>query len=254
MVLAAAVAAFWYSRPNPEYGWLHFGPEAKLRVLIRLDGQSATLEYYSGSKPTGRKDYFEDRSKFEGLTLADPDGKTSYVITSLGAPLGLVDGPAELTVSVDIKGPLEYKQYCDLLFGPYREQAPVAHFHGPLTAQPQTINWELPPRLSLRRGDRPTDLRSVIGTLDATRRCWVVVRSHDVLMPLQLMGASTVGLLGSTSGQGPILAASALTPGRENQDQPCFSTGVHPFADVEFPPQKQGDPPITRRYPLDHVC
>jgi hypothetical protein len=33
-----------------------------------------------------------------------------------------------------------------------------------------------------------------------------------------------------------------------------FADGVRPFADIEFPPRTPGDPPIKRRYTLDHFC
>src|SRR5262249_1549636 len=96
--------------------------------------------------------------------------------------------------------------------------SPLAHFHGPLTVEASTINWKLPPNLSLHRGTKPTDLRAHVGTMDAQKRCWVVVRTHD------------------------------------SKSHLVFPQGVHPFVDVEFPSKAKTDPPIKRRYPLADVC
>jgi hypothetical protein len=40
---------------------------------------------------------------------------------------------------------------------------------------------------------------------------------------------------------------------QERQASP-FPEGVYPFAEVEFPAKKQGDPPLRKRYPLDRFC
>jgi len=79
---------------------------------------------------------FRNGSECANFTIADPDGKTSYVITSMNtvAQLGT---PAELFVDVDVKGQLPYRQYCDLQeLKEDPQKAPLAHFHGPLTARP----------------------------------------------------------------------------------------------------------------------
>jgi hypothetical protein len=69
----------------------------------------------------------------------------------------------------------------------------------------------------LMAGDKPTDLRVLVGTMSAQHRCWVVVRSHD-------------------------------------DKGYAFPKGVYPEADVEFPPKTAGGPPVTRRYVLDQFC
>jgi hypothetical protein len=178
-----------------------------------------SLEHYAGDSPVGRRERFEHCSRCQDVTLADPDGRTSYVITRMSVPLGKAAKPTDLMVSVDIHGPVEYRQYCDIVaMSADPKAAPVAQFHGPLTAGPVTVMWQLPPDLCLRRGDKPPDLRAVVGTMDAGKGCWVVVRAVD------------------------------------EQNKPYFPPGVHPFADVEFPPRRPGDPPVHRHYPLDHTC
>jgi hypothetical protein len=96
----------------------------------------------------------------------------------------------------------------------------LAHFHGPLKVLSVQINWQLPPNLALRRGDKPTDLRAYVGTLDAAKGCWVVVQAED----------------------------------RSRPGMPFFPQGVHPIAEVEFPSQSLGAPPIKRFYRLDKTC
>jgi len=120
---------------------------------------------------------------------------------------------------VDFLGPLAYQQYCDVIkMATDPRKAPLAHFHGPLKIEAQTIFWKLPPDLALKRGATPTDLRAFIGTMDPDKGCWAVVRTHD------------------------------------DKNHSALGEGVHPFVDMEFPAKKKSDPPIKRRYALDQFC
>lgn len=218
VVLLAGIGAYFLdSRSKPEYGWLVFGPDPKVRVLVCLDGEAVSLTHYAKGEPTGRNERFPHPQDLKEVAVADPDGRTSYVITGMSRIS--VKKPTELFVDVHIKGPIDYRQYCDLtVVAGNPEQAPLARFHGPLTVGHQTSNWKLPANLSLQRGNKPTDLRAHVGTMDAQKRCWVVVRTHD------------------------------------NKSQPSFPQGVHPFVDVEFPSKNKAGAPIKRRYPLGEVC
>ena len=71
---------------------------------------------------------------------------------------------------------------------------------------------------ALERGGKPTDLQVHVGTMNPEKGCWVVVRTHD------------------------------------NNSQPDFPKGVHPFIDVEFPPRQAGSATLKRRYALDKIC
>jgi hypothetical protein len=218
VVLLAGVGAYFLdSRSKPEYGWLVFGRDAKVRLLVCLDGEAISLTQYANGKPTGRNERFPHPQDLKEVTVSDPDGRTSYAITGISrVKLGQ---PAELMVNVHIQGPIDYRQYCDLVgMAGNPEGAPLGHFHGPLTVEAQTINWKLPPKLALQRGSKPTDLRVNAGTMDAQKRCWVVVRIDD------------------------------------DKSQPAFKPGVHPFVDVEFPRKNKSGPPVKRRYALDKVC
>jgi hypothetical protein len=214
-------------RPSKaEYAWLVFGPTAGVRILAAVTGDTITLQRFDGEKPVGREERFKDRGQRLEILFTDPDGVTSYVIRKCATPPphtpGGKDGvPTELFVNVEIHGPVEYRQYCDATMSREPGKAPVSHFHGPLAIGP----YETPSDLALHRGEEGTDLRVVIGTLDAARGCWVVVKSHDLL---------------------------DQTPG--GTDRCLFPAGVRPVADIAFPPKKPGDPPIRRRYVLDGFC
>jgi hypothetical protein len=204
------------------YSWLHFGPKAKVRVLIRLAGKAVTFEHYAADKPTGRKEQFAGRAKFRDIPIKDPDGKTSYVITGLNVSVVQEEKRTFLAADVDIKGPVAYRQYCYAEIAADRDKAPIAHFHGPLRIQAEMINWELPRDLTLRRGGIATHIRALVGTIDRKKGCWVVVRSG--------VDAGKAGKF------------------------PDFPKGMHPVVGVEFPPKRPGGQPVKRRYELDDFC
>jgi hypothetical protein len=133
---------------KPKYAWLVFGPEAKLRVQVCLEGDAVTLEQFVDGKATGRKDHFKNTSECTNLTIPGPDGKTSYVITQISDRVDKPDGPTQMMANVDIKGAIEYRQYCDVEMKDDPDKAPLAHFHGPLSAGPVTISWKIPPKLA----------------------------------------------------------------------------------------------------------
>ena len=206
-----------YQSKAPKYALLLFGPEAKLHVWIVLDGEVVYLDRHGGGNLVDPKARFAKPSDCKDIEIPDPDGKTRYVITSVGVFRDGDPPRAHLLVSVDIKGPLAYRQYCDVELRDSRPKAAVAHFHGPLTVGPTTLNWQLPPKLGIKAGDSPTDLAAVVGTMDMEHGCWVVVRSHD-------------------------------------QDRSAFPEGVRPVVDVEFPPKEPGGAPVKKRYELDKFC
>src|SRR5207245_4373942 len=103
----------------------------------------------------------------KNITLAEPDEKTRYLISSNGSEKDEKLEPQHLMVNVEITGPIAYKQYCDVeLVGRARE-ARIAHFHGPLSTGPRTLLWKVPPELALKTGENPTERNAVICTLDA---------------------------------------------------------------------------------------
>jgi hypothetical protein len=186
-------------REAPKYALLLFGKEAKLRVWMVLDGQAVYLDRNGDGDLTGKDEHFARLEDCRDVELADPDGKTRYVIRHAGT-FKDKDGTREfLDVDIDVKGPLAYRQYCGVELRGRAREARVAHFHGPLTMGPLTIDGKLPAGLALVTGDQPTDLRGYVGTMDTENGCWVVARSH-------------------------------------NGDKSAFPEGVFPVVDVEFLP------------------
>lgn len=201
----------------PKYALLLFGPEARLRVWVVLDGEVVYLDRDGDGDLTEAGERFARRDDCKGIEIAYPESQTHYLITSLGHHAEGDPPRPHVMANVDIKGPFAYSQYCDARMGDSPRDAALAHFHGPLTIGPQTINWKLPPGLALTSGAEPNDLRAVIGTMSAEHGLWTVMRTHVL-------------------------------------DTSAFAEGVTPFAEVEFPPKSPGGPPVKRRYPLDAFC
>jgi hypothetical protein len=207
-----------YRSKAPKYALLLFGPEAKVRVWVVLDGDAVYLDRNGDGDLTGPGERFEKPSECKDIEIADPDGKTRYRITGVQTyPDGGDPARPALDVSVDVEGPVAYRQYGGGRLADGPRGAPVAHFHGPLAAGPVTVNWGVPAGLALAAGDKPTDLRALVGTMSAGAGCWVAVRSQA-------------------------------------GDKAAFPAGVHPVADIEFPPKAPGGPAVRRRYALDQVC
>lgn len=205
----------------PQYALLLFGREAKLRVWAVLDGDTLHLDRNADGDLIDEGERFEKIEQARGCELADPDGKTRYVIESLSKYEDGEPGEQHLMAFIDIEGPIAYGQYCDVKLTDAAKSANVAHFHGPLTAGPITVNFKVPEGYSLVKGDSPTDLRMMVGTLSAKHHCWVVVRSHHDV---------------------------------DGTDTYAFRKGVCPEVDVEFPSASPGDPPLKRTYKLEEFC
>lgn len=223
VVLAAAGGigiCFAYFLTPTQYCLLLFGPNAETRVWVEVHGKTIYVHRDTLDSPAERISIGPD-AEVRDLQIVEPNGENRYVITSLSIqPLG--DPPKlELMVYLDVKGPVEFRQYCDVELRADPADAAVAHFDGPLTIGPRTINWKLPDGLKLVTGDKPTDLFANIGTMDAERGCWVVVQTHMRT---------------------------------HESDKPEFPEGVFPMVEVEFPPKSSGEDPITRQYSLDKFC
>lgn len=206
MVLTVAIAADWKEivrtirkqsnyKGKPQYALLVFGREAKTRVWVVQDGETLYVDRNGDGDLTGEDERFTltlsgDKNQYGTLhdcniEILDADKKTRYVLTSLSIrpePNGAEgDSERHMMANVDIKGQVSYRQYCDAKLAEKQDKAAIAHFHGPLTIGPRTINWKLTPEQSLLPlGDSPGEIFAVLGTMDAERGCWVVVRSQDL--------------------------------------------------------------------------
>src|SRR6266849_7228585 len=196
------IASFFLPSTTRQYCWLVFGEEGRVKVRVCRTAHGLLLDFYVDGRRTGRQEEFADRP-WRNITIEDPGNQSSCVITQMVWSPYQEGRPTMLFINVDIHGPVEYRQYSEIrAMSADPDRAPVAHFHGPLKVEAQTIKWQLPAGLALRRGKQTKDLYAWIGTTDAETRCWVIVWSKDA------------------KGQSPL------------------ATGVFPFADLEFPPQR----------------
>jgi hypothetical protein len=182
-----------------------------------LDGQTIYIDRNADGDLTGVDERFIGMEHCRDVTIEDPDGKTSYVIKYINTFKDKEQVRDFLDVNIDIKGPLSYGQYCGVELKGHSREAKIAHFHGPLTMGPLTVNGKVPPELALVTGDKPTDLRGHVGTMDAEQGCWVVARSH-------------------------------------NGNKSAFPDEICPIVDVQFPPKVAGGTPVKKQYRLDQFC
>lgn len=216
----AAYRGGWADAPR-HHGLLVFGPAADVRVRLAVGGDGVYLDRDGDGEFAGPDERFASAADVRDVAFADPDGVTTYVLTSLSVRDETLPGgrPTRAVMPrVEVRGPVPYEQYGDLLLTPDPAAAPVAHFHGPLEARPREGSGKLPPGLKLRTGGKPTDLSVLVGTLDPARGCWVVVVSHH------------------------------------GSDACAFPDGVRPTATVEFPSGAPGGPPVRRTYALSGFC
>jgi hypothetical protein len=207
---------FYYFR-KPAYALLVFGPQAKVRIWVVKAGDTVFIDRNGDGDLTGSGEKFASFQDVKDIEIADPDGKTRYVITSAGVNENRENKALSLMVNVDVIGPVKYRQYCDVTLADGPGTARVAHFHGPLTIGPRTINFKIPEGSALKLGDDPTDLTGYIGTMGEKAGCWVVVCS-------------------------------------ESDERNAIPKDKHPVVDIEFPPKKPGSPTIKKRYFLEKRC
>ncbi len=199
---------------SPRYALLLFGPEAKLRLWAAVDGEALYLDRDADGDLTGKEERSARLKDCRDIELADPDGKTRYLIKRIAVLAG--DGDL-LYVDVEIKGPVSYQQYSTVALKGRAREAHLAHFHGPLTIGPDLTNWKVSDKLALMTGKEPTELGAHVGTMDARHGCWVVVWSH-------------------------------------HGEKSAFPEGVRPVVDVEFPATVAGAAPLKKQYTLDEFC
>jgi hypothetical protein len=221
--LAALVLTWLINLSNLKggYCWLVFGPRGETRLLLHKSGEEWFLDRDGDGAFRGN----EERLGFSGrtrvpLTITNLAGQgVAYTLTSMRDYHDESLGDRCLVeVEVEASGRPTFAQLADIDLGRTRRRAGFGHFNGPLTVQIQTAAWQLPPGLALRRGDKPTDIRVLIGTVDGATRCW-----------------TTVLVMGTNSSS-------------------RFPTNTYPVVDVEFPVRDSRSAPLHVRYPLKEFC
>jgi len=202
-----------------KYCRLLFGPDADTQIVLGVKGK--WLYLYRGSIPQGPSDTFRSKGDYwlrgTNVEIPDADGTTHYTITLIDITRDDEPGASDrLSVSVTVDGTIQCRQYCDVELRDASQELAVAHFHGPLTIGPQTFNWEII-KTPLVAGDKATDIRANVGTLNRARGCWTVVRS-------------------------------------QNREESAFPEGVVPYVEIQFPPKTPDGPSVKQRFPLNEFC
>ncbi len=220
LVAVGALAAFVSPKATKQCRVL-FGPGAATKVIIEVDDENLWL--YRNGVAEGRPERFaladDHLADDTTIEIHGANESTRYTITYLSRYREEGETPRDsLMFYVDMEdGSTRYRQYCDVELRPAGDEPAIAHFHGPLTVQAQTVYWKLPEWTRLVQGDAKNQLRAVIGTLDGKRGCWTVMETHE-------------------------------------GDQSNFPEGVFPYVDIEFPPIAPGEPGPKKRFPLDQFC
>ena len=175
----------------------------------------------------GKADVFPSPDACTAVTISDPDGRTAYVVRGV-EDMGLVpDLGRGLAIDVEVTGPVPYWQGAQVRLNANSDEAPVVHFHAPLTVGPYASVRGTPDRgLKWVANPDPRLVRGRAATLS------VQVRNREPEPGCQVAVTST----------GP--------DGRSSR----FPATVRPVAEIEFPAVKPGGEPIRRRYTLDQVC
>lgn len=198
---------------KPKYGLLLFGREAKTKLWVILDGTDLYVDKNGDGSITAEERFPQDG---RGLTEFDVGG--GYKVKNISVHRSKPDKRVFLMASVEVAG--KYRQYCDLIPVENRQDAPIAHFDGPLKLGLREINWSCTEKVV--RGGQPRDLFVWVGTFDKANGCWVVL-SNTVI-------------------------------DRGDFHRKDFPTDLHPVADIEFPPAHPGDKPLREKYELKERC
>jgi hypothetical protein len=230
VVLAGALAAPALGpdgeESRPHYCWLACGPQKKVNALVRVEGEEVAIDR-DGDGKFGETERFKSEGDCKGVVISDPDGRTSYEITYLHV-MHVVPPEKFLTVRVRVRGALDYHQNIVVQMAAERKDAPQAHVHGPLAVSP--AGW------TIAKGAGGKELVPESLLPPALKRAGVPSDLHVYV---------------TTAGKGSVVGVCSPWLPEEGTGKSAFPEGVHPFADVEFPGKKPGDPPVKRRYALD---
>jgi RNA polymerase sigma factor (sigma-70 family) len=237
-------------KSETHYGWLVFGPKAKVRALVRLKGEEVGVDRDGDGKFDSKGERFKSEKDCKGVVIADPDGKTSYVITHVHV-LHVVPPEKFMEVRVHIRGSLDYHQCGIIQMATDRKAAAQAYFHGPLTIVPK--GWTIANRASRFVENKLVDLGSLLPqSLKALAGKGLVI---DSTLPKSLTrGGVPTNLLAGIVTEGKNCIVGVCSPDDTDEgrrEKAPFPKGVRPVVDVEFPAKKHGDPPNKKRYPLD---
>lgn len=231
---------------QPHYCWLVMGPNARVRALVRMDGEEVAIDRDGDGKFDGKGERFASEKDCQDVMIADPDGKTSYVITYLHL-LHVTPPEKFLEVRVHILGPLEYHQGAIIPLTKDRTTALQAHYHGPLTIAPKC--WTIENRARRLLKNEMVDLGSFLPQsllMLAGKRSFI-----ESMLPRSFKRGQPTDLAALIVTEGKDTLVCVCSPDVIERKTSPFPEGVHPVVDVEFPAKKEGGLPNRKRYPLD---
>jgi RNA polymerase sigma factor (sigma-70 family) len=255
---AAAPAAANAARPDdeksePHYGWLVFGPQGKLRTLFRLRGEEVAVDRNNDGKFDGKGERFQSEKDCKDVVIADPDGKTSYVITSVHV-MHVVPPEKFVEIRVHIRGSLDYHQGGLMQLSKDRATAGQARFHGPLTTSPEGATIANRARRLLQTDLGDLGFLVPPSVADLAGKGLIIESGLPRSLPRTGQPADLMAGVVTLGKDGIVTVCSPENTPEGRRRKSPFPKGVYPVTDVEFPPKKPGDPPIKQRYPLDqHV-
>jgi hypothetical protein len=201
-------------RSKPQYCLLVFGPEAKIRVWIVLDGDVAYIDRNAngdltenGNRLEVKRENAKDRVTSLG-TITTSGGTESYRILYLDRE----------QIWIEVRD--GFDQYAPLSYADRPQDAPVFHFDGPLAMMPSPADI----KNGLIRGKPDNLFRVLIGT--RTSEKGVVFVECDQSYPDKKLRAPSRGL----------------------------PKNVHPVVTIEFPGTSHPEKPITCTYTFDRRC
>ena len=135
-----------------QYCLLVFGPEAKERVWLALDGDVLYVDRNANGDLTepGEKVKAENRTTFQVGELLASEGKAKC--TNVKVVTGGDSKPCAVSMSIDGK---DWSASCRFAARP--QDAPILHFNGPLALRPE-------PPAQLARGSKKSNLTVNVGT------------------------------------------------------------------------------------------
>jgi hypothetical protein len=149
-----------YQTKDRLYALLVFGPQASLHVWVVLDGSEVYLDRNGDGELTGGDEKFKNHAACRNIELTDPDGKTRYKIRGMATFVDPMDSDeTNLMVEIEVKGPLEYRQYGGCKMREEPKNTALVHFHGPSTM------LLAPPGGRLTTGTKAEELRAMVGTV-----------------------------------------------------------------------------------------
>jgi hypothetical protein len=141
-----------YQSKSPKYCLLVFGPEAKTRVWLVLDGDTLYVDRNGNGDLTEENERVQNNGKdFEAGDISELDREAKLANLRLRSD----KEKGNCMVFIEVKD--KYRQYASVQFADRPQDAPLLHFDGPLT-----MGLNEPVKLS--RGNKSSEIKAWIGT------------------------------------------------------------------------------------------